>query len=158
MIVRKEIRTETGKCGGRYMEDRPQYDVRIYCNRCGREKLRGTDSLGWYEADEESNRPTYAFPDTNDGEQVNICPECIETEEEIRVTSAHLQQYIQHSIWARGSKIGIALRTIHAEQVNLARDCVKAKELLSIFNPENKGSLLNKIDQAIKSARLKPEI
>jgi hypothetical protein len=71
MIVRKEIRTETGKCGGRYMEDRPEFDVRIYCNRCGREKLRGTDSLGWYEAD---------------GDQVHVCPECIETEEEIRIT------------------------------------------------------------------------
>lgn len=142
MIVRKEIKTGIGRYGGRYMEDRPEFDERIYCDRCGKQKPNGRDGLGWYEAD---------------GEQVNSCPECLETDEEYRVVSYRLQQYIHHSIWARGSKIGIALRTIGAEQVNLAKDCARVKELLSVLNPSNKESLLNKIEQAIKSAGLKYE-
>ena len=83
MIVSEEIRTERGRYGGRYMEDRPEFDVRIYCDRCGKEKPDGRDGLGWYESE---------------GDEVHICPECLETEEEFRVTSVHLQQYIHHLI------------------------------------------------------------
>ncbi len=153
MIVKEEIKETVGRCGGLYSEDRPRFETKIFCDRCGIEKLEGSDGLGW-----SMINPVRSIFDTEDKNGAEICPDCLKTEDEFRSASINLQKYINHSLWARGSNIGRMLKAIEEEQRILFRDCSKVKTLLKKLHPQNKQGLLNKIRQAMKSARLVEEV
>ena len=147
MIVHRKIKEVAGRCGGVYAEDRPRYETKIYCDRCGTEKPEDSDGAGWC-----SGKPLRSVFDTASTETKDICPDCIETHEERELAVSNVRNYIHHSLWARGSKIGRMIKTIEQEQNSLLSDCQKVKAFLNRFNPENKQYLFNKITQSMESA------
>ncbi len=152
MIVQEKIEETVGRYGGLYAEDRPRYETKVYCDRCGIEKPEGSDGAGWC-----SGKPLRSIFDTACSENKDICPSCIKTDEERDLAVSNLRNYIHHSIWARGSKIRRMLKAIEQEQRALSSDCLKVRKVLNRYNPKNMESLVRKISQALKSAKVVEE-
>ena len=134
------------------------FHSKITCDRCGKEKPEGREGLGWFSSKYQArSRLAFNLDNGEENEQVDICLNCIRSEEETTVATRELAHYIHHSIWRNGSLIGRRIRAIESDQDALKKDCQKAMELLERFNPSSKQSLFNQIERALTSARIFPE-
>ena len=140
MLIKEEINRSNR------MEVGPgEHKITIKCDRCGKMKPKNTlEAVLWYCDDYEKEMFFgYKYQNKNESdEQVDYCPDCIQSNHEKEIVLRGIRHEIQ-AMTKQGWQIGSNLQSLINMQINFQKDCQWFMDTLNSFN-EFKTDLIKK--------------
>ena len=126
------MKRQTAETRNNRMEDLV-FQSRILCDRCGRKRPEGSNGLGWLTGMMSADGKWDWHGFDARAREVDICPDCFQSEEEANRAEHQVSQYIHFSLFRRSSLLRDINSRFLSDRKAFLVDCGNVSKLLKTY-------------------------